>query len=416
MLSLPAATSRKKPITISCSSSFWPSTSAWTRTLVRSSVGFSRRSAIIAPQRAKICCDRLLDRRFDVRRAVGAVVGVAGRQRRVHQLGPDRVVLLGDAHEAADHPRDRGLGDVGDQVAGLAALEPVEHAGDDLADLVLVGGDPLRREAGLEERLEPVVLGRVHADEHRPRQLDREDLVDHDDAAEFGGVGLPVAADRVDVVGAWSPTRSRCGRELGHFRGPVDGALAAHLLEELLGRAARPSARAPAPARPRRPLLRRAISVWSATLRAYVLAGWPVLGEVRPSGLSANDYWGYDHSNRPFRGDAASRVSACRVGTTCGGSRCRCPRPASGPRAARGLARQGKGLVWERPLRREDRRELGEAAAEGGDPRCAGRGSRREGGAAGRRRGRLLHDAALRRLRGRAGAAGRDLVGGARAR
>ena len=37
---------------------------------------------------------------------------------------------------------------------------------------------------------EPVVLGRVHADEHRPRQLDREDLVDHDDAAQFGGVGL----------------------------------------------------------------------------------------------------------------------------------------------------------------------------------------------------------------------------------
>ena len=90
----------------------------------------------------------------------------------------------------------------------LAALEPVEDADDDLADLVLVGGDPLRREAGLEERLEAVVLGRVHADEHRPRQLDREDLVDHDDAAEFGGVGLPVAADRVDVVGAWSPTRS----------------------------------------------------------------------------------------------------------------------------------------------------------------------------------------------------------------
>jgi len=55
VLSLPAATRRKKPITISCSSSFWPSTSAWTRTLVRSSVGFSRRSAIIAPQRLKIC-------------------------------------------------------------------------------------------------------------------------------------------------------------------------------------------------------------------------------------------------------------------------------------------------------------------------------------------------------------------------
>ena len=44
--SLPAAISRKKPVTISCSSSLSPSTSAWTSTLVRSSVGFSRRAAI----------------------------------------------------------------------------------------------------------------------------------------------------------------------------------------------------------------------------------------------------------------------------------------------------------------------------------------------------------------------------------
>ncbi len=40
-------------MTISCSSSFSPSISAWTRTLVRSSVGFSRRSAISSPQRLK---------------------------------------------------------------------------------------------------------------------------------------------------------------------------------------------------------------------------------------------------------------------------------------------------------------------------------------------------------------------------
>ncbi len=95
----------------------------------------------------------------------------------------------------------------------LAPLEAVEHADDDLADLVLVGGDPLRREPGLEERLEPVVLGRVHADEHRPRQLDREDLVDRDDAAQFGGVGLPVAADRVDVVGRRHRPEARRPRE-----------------------------------------------------------------------------------------------------------------------------------------------------------------------------------------------------------
>ncbi len=46
--------SRKKPITISCSASPSPSSSAWTRTLVRSSVGFARRSSISALQRSKI--------------------------------------------------------------------------------------------------------------------------------------------------------------------------------------------------------------------------------------------------------------------------------------------------------------------------------------------------------------------------
>ena len=53
----------------------------------------------------------------------------------------------------------------------------VEHAGGDRADLVLVLGDPLRREAALEERLEAVVLGRVHPDEHRLDQLERHDRV-----------------------------------------------------------------------------------------------------------------------------------------------------------------------------------------------------------------------------------------------
>ena len=89
-----------------------------------------------------------------------------------------------------------------DEVAGLASLEPVEDRRGDRADRVLVLGDPLRREAALEERLEPVVLRRVHADEHRPDQLERHDRVgQRGDPAELGGVGLPVAADRVDVVG-----------------------------------------------------------------------------------------------------------------------------------------------------------------------------------------------------------------------
>ena len=53
--------------------------------------------------------------------ALGVEVGVAGAERRVHQPRPDRVVLGRDAHEAADHARDDRLGDVGDEVARLAA-------------------------------------------------------------------------------------------------------------------------------------------------------------------------------------------------------------------------------------------------------------------------------------------------------
>ena len=60
--------------------------------------------------------------------ALGVEVGVAGAEGRVHQPRPDLVVLRRDAHEAADHARDDRLGDVGDEVAGLAALEAVEHA------------------------------------------------------------------------------------------------------------------------------------------------------------------------------------------------------------------------------------------------------------------------------------------------
>ena len=97
---------------------------------------------------------------------------------------------------------DDGLGDVGDEVERLAALEPVQHLDGDRADLVLVLGDPPRREAALEERLEAVVLGRVHPDEHALLQLERDDRVgQRGDAAELGGVGLPVAADRVDALG-----------------------------------------------------------------------------------------------------------------------------------------------------------------------------------------------------------------------
>jgi hypothetical protein len=109
--------------------------------------------------------------------AAGVHVRVGSAERRVHQARPDRVVLLGDAHEAADHARDHRLGDVGDQVAAVAggrAFQTIEHLDHDRADRILVRGDPTRREARLEQRLEAIVLGRVHADEHRAHELDRE--------------------------------------------------------------------------------------------------------------------------------------------------------------------------------------------------------------------------------------------------
>ncbi len=117
--------------------------------------------------------------------AVGVEIGVGGAERRVHQPRPDQVFLLGDAHEAADHARDDRLGDVGDQIARLAPGEPVEHAHGDRADRVLVIGDALGRETALEQRLQAVVLGRVHADEHRARQLDRKAGRGDHHAAEF---------------------------------------------------------------------------------------------------------------------------------------------------------------------------------------------------------------------------------------
>ena len=112
----------------------------------------------------------------------------------------------------------------------------------DRADRVLVLGDPLRGEAALEERLEPVVLGRVHADEHRLDQLQRHDRVgERGDPAPLGRVGLPVAADRVDVVGEGHRPEAVLLRVLGDPLGPVDRTLAAHALEQLVGRPVEPA-------------------------------------------------------------------------------------------------------------------------------------------------------------------------------
>src|SRR5439155_10927063 len=108
------------------------------------------------------------------------------------------------------------------------------------ADRVLVVGDPPGREAGLEERLDAVVLWWVHPDEHRPAELEREPRGDRRDPAALGRERLPVAADGVDVVGAGDRPVPVLLRELGDAARPVHRALLPQLLEERVWRAVLP--------------------------------------------------------------------------------------------------------------------------------------------------------------------------------
>src|SRR5204862_4943909 len=133
------------------------------------------------------------------------------------------------------------LRDLRDQVGLRATLESVEHADDDGADLVLVLGDALGLESLLEYLLDAIVLWRVHADEHRPRELDREDrLADRGDAAELGGVRLPVATHGGDVLGSRDRPEALLERELRDLRGPMQRAVRAQLLEQLMRRTVQP--------------------------------------------------------------------------------------------------------------------------------------------------------------------------------
>ncbi len=148
-----------EPMKISASVSRSPSTSAWTSTLIRSSPGFCAPLGDhlhrLVPGAGHHLGHRLLAR---------AQLLVAEPERHVGLLHVALVVLLRAAHEGADHPRDDRPGDVEHEVALAALGDAIEDPVDDRPDPLLVLGDPLRGEAALEQRLEPVVARRVHRD------------------------------------------------------------------------------------------------------------------------------------------------------------------------------------------------------------------------------------------------------------
>ena len=92
--------------------------------------------------------------------------------------------------------------EVGDEVAGLAAVEAAEHRADDLANVLGVLGDALRREGAAHELLEAVVAGRVHGDHLQPLDVEwRADVVDEEDAPLLRAEGLEVPRRGEDVLG-----------------------------------------------------------------------------------------------------------------------------------------------------------------------------------------------------------------------
>ena len=166
-------------MTISCSSSPFPSISACTSSQVISWLDptlFDQHPAAVEDQRHLVFHDGL--------GTVRVQVGIAESDQRVEQRRPGFVVLGRDSHEAADHPRNDRLGHLAYEVTPLATVEPIEYVDCDRPDLFLVFADSFRGETPLEEVLEAVVLGRVHADEHRRDQLNRNHCVrDNCDAA-----------------------------------------------------------------------------------------------------------------------------------------------------------------------------------------------------------------------------------------
>jgi hypothetical protein len=91
-----------------------------------------------------------------------AQVLVAEAEDHVGLLDVALVVLLGRADEGADHPRDDGAAT---SLTSSTSWRPsTGRAPRRSRDPFLVLGDPLRREAALEQGLDPVVARRVHRD------------------------------------------------------------------------------------------------------------------------------------------------------------------------------------------------------------------------------------------------------------
>ena len=136
----------------------------------RSAARDARRSAAGSARRSRGCSSS-----SSVSTPCGLMSGSATASVAFISLAQIGVVLGRDPHEAPDHARDDRLRDLGDQVAlrrgPSRRSSTLDH---DRPDRGFVGGDPLRREAGLEQHLEAVVAGRIHPDEHRADQLERE--------------------------------------------------------------------------------------------------------------------------------------------------------------------------------------------------------------------------------------------------
>ena len=145
------------------SSSWSPSTSACTSTLIRSSCG-------LGPARR--------DQPGGVVRVAdegvggpGAGIGIAG-ERAHHGVAPleQHLAVLGrEAQLVADHDQRQRGGDVPHEVALAPLADAVDDLVADRADLVLALAHPAGREAPVHELAPRPVLRVVHVDHHRDR-------------------------------------------------------------------------------------------------------------------------------------------------------------------------------------------------------------------------------------------------------